>query len=1534
MNYPDEMSGSSPYGPAGNGMAHPSHPSMGYPASDTSQMAMIGQYAAMQGYREQMQSQTMMSPPHYPNPQGVYRNQQHQQQQQQQQHQLHHHQQQHHQQQQQFMNQQFSSMYGNQNFGAVQNPMMMNSIAAGNPMFGRSSAPQGQGAGSPSVHPPPHPHLRQGSLSQNPQQVADNILQMASSTYSSSQTVQVPLNKGRSAPYHNPRTNYSMPSGSMSGMGLPPGMGNLPSVMAMQQGMNMQTGQTRQVMQPAGSPSRLARNNAQFGYPSSSPHPHQPRTSPISPMLMHSPASQHSNQSVHNNPSPGPHQSPAGGGSIRSPVSPNMPVGGMQSPCGKQPSMMSPSPSQQLRSPNQHIQHMTSPMMNCTPISSPSNPVVHNSMRSPLTQQPQHHSPHPQYYSHIQQNSQPQGHYSPVPHSLSSPLSHTSSPPYMPGGARTSPPLSSPHSSVSKPSPSGSTGSTSCVNQPPSGGHQKPAAAQFNPLQSLQKLVMLPETQVVDPKSVVNDACLSSPSQEPGHEEPPKNCDISTDPSRGGQLEGKCVDGKHCEEVKSVHDTTPAHSISSGQSCPDNKSDQPQTCYNPSESVNKPSEQLLLCNDKYEQPKETRTNVTVPAQRTGVNIPREQSSQNNHVQEKPVTAVKSFTDRKQGITTKEGQKSKQENMSPKKRFLGSQPLINGGPSRCEKVSKSNLSMEVTSNGSEKSAVETVNDKIHPKISYSPVCSQKPIEKKITDQDSNGLVDTEGYVNKKFFKKRRMAENHPVSVGLVSCGNSGVRSSPVSQTVTSVIQAPPRYGMPVYDDVSDASDLEEELSVRKDSTVTYTRENRDFLNMLSSPLLQNVSCPSYPSNNSDSESIDTDSVSKPFKDFQDKVFPSNSEEASVEDRSDVMKKSNKSEEVQKSVSIANHNHQSSPKSPSSRTTDGLRLGDNQDEPDAIVSPDKLRPKRKVEPKVKDDIKSKVNSLKEETPRIMKKPRTAEVAIEDSVNPENNMWSVSEKTSKDKEESSEKPASRDQDAFPEPLSNSPDKTTKSVNFSEGSKSIKSDSKVSSKQLDSQETGKSSNKGDEGSQGSSVKKSLRNDVFSKDSGAVTKNSLGSSSGDNASVTTGVKTPCQSISESDTPKKRGLRKWKTSLAKDKVESEPVSPISEIRSEPASRLSEAKEAVDPDSANVSLATDVDSTPGSSRKSLNTSDQPFQKRRGRPPGSKNKVKKEKKHSKRKRDIYEYNSDEDKKSGKSSKKSLIMPPPAGRSVGGKKAAGRPGKKDLPTGGVSSGPFIRVVGSKRKPTKCVIMNAAQDESETKPVKNKKLSQPSSTPSASMSIQLSNLPSDKSVLVPGMSPSDETLWYCCICRKHSSYKFLGDLFGPYYPKGYQPAPSTAEDGSEKPKQRRKKMFVLADQVPNYAALMKPVKGKKLAGEKKLSLSPSFELASGAIADSDELWVHEDCVLWSDGVYLIENNIYGLQEAANVAATAACSCCKEVGASIGCLHKGCSQKYHYVCAVETECYLDEENFSLLCLKHKDKRTKTTTEQSSRKVS
>ncbi|KAK8769166.1 hypothetical protein V5799_014369 [Amblyomma americanum] len=85
-----------------------------------------------------------------------------------------------------------------------------------------------------------------------------------------------------------------------------------------------------------------------------------------------------------------------------------------------------------------------------------------------------------------------------------------------------------------------------------------------------------------------------------------------------------------------------------------------------------------------------------------------------------------------------------------------------------------------------------------------------------------------------------------------------------------------------------------------------------------------------------------------------------------------------------------------------------------------------------------------------------------------------------------------------------------------------------------------------------------------------------------------------------------------------------------------------------------------------------------------------------------------------------------------------------------------------------------------------------------------------------------------------------------------------------------------------------------------------------------SKELWVHETCATWSQGVYLGGNRVHGLQEAVADAAHLICCKCKLVGASLACITRGCSEKYHYLCAVEKGCHLDLENFSILCPKHK----------------
>ncbi|KAK7166887.1 hypothetical protein R3I94_001308 [Phoxinus phoxinus] len=105
--------------------------------------------------------------------------------------------------------------------------------------------------------------------------------------------------------------------------------------------------------------------------------------------------------------------------------------------------------------------------------------------------------------------------------------------------------------------------------------------------------------------------------------------------------------------------------------------------------------------------------------------------------------------------------------------------------------------------------------------------------------------------------------------------------------------------------------------------------------------------------------------------------------------------------------------------------------------------------------------------------------------------------------------------------------------------------------------------------------------------------------------------------------------------------------------------------------------------------------------------------------------------------------------------------------------------------------------------------------------------------------------------------------------------------------------------------------------------SLGPMAQLTQLPLVplDPEELWVHEGCIVWTSGVYLVNGRLYGLQEALDGARDTSCSHCEMVGSTLGCYSKGCTLRYHYLCAIEADCSLNEDNFSLRCPKHKSNR-------------
>ncbi|KAJ8413730.1 hypothetical protein AAFF_G00082370 [Aldrovandia affinis] len=208
------------------------------------------------------------------------------------------------------------------------------------------------------------------------------------------------------------------------------------------------------------------------------------------------------------------------------------------------------------------------------------------------------------------------------------------------------------------------------------------------------------------------------------------------------------------------------------------------------------------------------------------------------------------------------------------------------------------------------------------------------------------------------------------------------------------------------------------------------------------------------------------------------------------------------------------------------------------------------------------------------------------------------------------------------------------------------------------------------------------------------------------------------------------------------------------------------------------------------------------------------------------------------------------------------------------------------------------------------------------------------------------------CCLCRRSANAADLGDLHGPYYPDGFKPAVKPhaslqglkAEDDdsdsdsscsvqggkcgqasgtwTQRPCPRLKQEAVVvacrrwgSDCDHSQSPLVKKPRTDSAADD--LYSPPVVPL------DTSEYWVHEDCGIWSAGVFLVKGKLYGLEEAVRLAKETICSTCHGVGATLGCFFKGCPNKYHYTCAVQSDCVLNEDNFSMKCTKHKNKSVK-----------
>ena len=1217
--------------------------------------------------------------------------------------------------------QQYPPQYSNQNQGQYSMGQYNQQNSAYGPMMGYNNNQQRM-QNHPSTATS-HLHSRH----QNPQEVANNILQMAAS-YQPSQTVQVPLSKHRSAPYHVPVSAH----------------------------YNMQN----HVVNPE-------QMNRQFNYPISSPHnPHAARTSPVSPgsMYMHSPASQHSSQSLPNSSPRSIHSPPGGYGNIKSPVPTPSPAGGLRSPC-----------------------HMQSP------INTPINQQLHVTTGQQMVQSP------PQ---------QQQMGYSPKNNPISPPVIH------------------SPHFKQQHVKPQQQhTNQKTYINE-----NMGTAATNYtanSPLQSLQKLCMLPDRQVVDPKSIVNDPSSSSPNQNQKN----VNSDVDSNSWNTTTISetastNVCTDGKNCNEniTNNSHELTRTCETDQSSHWSESQSnvvEETQCATTIVESyaddaVKKTAENIVKidrdlecqklkylgqpCNTESGMNKDLKSDINVVPKENCKAKDSDTTNLEEHQNKEPYgNKNHSHTTTKTSQSCAVGSQSKDfssnscdrlqkrleslENVCVEQTSDNSEPIDIGSKhsksSRLESNGTEQKSHDISKrvNGTgdvqndfglksdividsesvcDKSIVdgcENLNCDEQSKTYISSDCRKDEVKSVVNGIDDSDDVCSDIDINKKDLlirNEQNDIDHHSDSVVNNSKTGQKHKNQEKSESKRVLREIPARLASasPFYVDESDSDD-DGILLVRKDVKYTYSRYNKVHPNISNSHI--SVSDNEIVDDISDEESLDRNSLDsdiskgfdsdliRPVKPVITKLSESKIKSGSnlgPKKKGNTSKSLKKKEIKQENVTIDNPGHSSEVKTESqrvnsrtkrTRTTtskygDEMYLGDDfvLDSEEEIEIEKKSKRKRKVsgDPRSNFKIKSEESVVdSEEEIEIEKKSKRKRKVSGD---PRSTFKIKSVESAKDSEEDVE-------------IENKSKKKQKTSGDVKSNLKIKSETDDSVDILDSKEIcidiiDSSDNLGD------------GSDIITFKTESVVQNKPASFQ------------PIPSTSKSQ-------RENKPLVKKVKPQTKGKTKVSKVgKSKSRGKL------LDDSIKNMKLKKTMD----------------LMKQKGKK-----------------------------------------------------------KPDVPV--KETGPFLRVKDSGTQKEKCVVVNQQIEESSDKISKNKKSSVSVST------VHMSKLPSEKSVYWPASLMGDNSVWVCALCQKHSSYKFLGDLFGPYYVEGSLPDDGDGTNSSDKKgKQKRQSL--------NSSIDLKCTKSKRKSRE---PIKPQ------------EVWVHEDCAAWADGVLLIGAKIYGLQEATNVASS-----------------------------------------------------------------
>ncbi|XP_037821673.1 uncharacterized protein CG5098 isoform X2 [Lucilia sericata] len=177
-------------------------------------------------------------------------------------------------------------------------------------------------------------------------------------------------------------------------------------------------------------------------------------------------------------------------------------------------------------------------------------------------------------------------------------------------------------------------------------------------------------------------------------------------------------------------------------------------------------------------------------------------------------------------------------------------------------------------------------------------------------------------------------------------------------------------------------------------------------------------------------------------------------------------------------------------------------------------------------------------------------------------------------------------------------------------------------------------------------------------------------------------------------------------------------------------------------------------------------------------------------------------------------------------------------------------------------------------------------------------------------------DSSWICVFCKIGPHKKGLGDLFGPYIISSDCDEYRCYKNSTEELNNQQHINFSKNSITYNNEMLIP--NDRHIYGFNQEDTTSSSKLGMSQISDNCfEIWIHEECAIWSPNIFVVGSRLAGLEDATWSSMRYQCAYCLKQGALLCCLQRDCKITSHIPCAREFNWILDESRFWTYCSKH-----------------